>query len=106
MRLFFLLLSVAFFSSANAQTVEVVKFNQLEDYFNKKNDTLYVINFWATWCKPCVEELPSFEKVNAEYRNQKIKVILISMDFKSKLNDRVVPFVKRNKIASKVLLLD
>ena len=94
------------FFSANAQSVDVIKYKQLEEYFDKKNDTLYVINFWATWCKPCVEELPSFEKINAEYKNQKVKVILISMDFKSKLDDRVIPFVKRNKIASKVLLLD
>jgi thiol-disulfide isomerase/thioredoxin len=97
--------SILFFS-ANAQSVEVIKYKQLEEYFIKKNDTLYVINFWATWCKPCVEELPSFEKINADYKNQKVKVILISMDFKSKLYDRVIPFVKRNKIASKVLLLD
>lgn len=99
------LFSVLFFS-ANAQSVEVIKYKQLEEYFNKKNDTLYVINFWATWCKPCVEELPAFEKVNIDYKSQKVKVILISMDFKSKLDDRVIPFVKRNKIASKVLLLD
>lgn len=99
------LFSILFFS-ANAQTVEVIKYSQLEEYFSKKNDTLYVINFWATWCKPCVEELPFFEKINAEYKNQKVKVILISMDFKSKLDDRVIPFVKRNKIASKMLLLD
>jgi thiol-disulfide isomerase/thioredoxin len=64
------------FFSANAQSVEVIKYKQLEEYFSKKNDTLYVINFWATWCKPCVEELPAFEKVNSEYKNQKVKVIL------------------------------
>ena len=106
MRSLFILLSFVFLYSANAQTVNVIKFQQLEEYFNKKNDTLYVINFWATWCKPCVEELPFFEKINAEYKNQKVKVILISMDFKSKVTERVIPFVKRNKIASEVVLLD
>lgn len=106
MRPLLLFLFSSLFFSANAQSVDVITYKQLEDYFSKKNDTLYVINFWATWCKPCVEELPFFEKVNAEYQNQKVKVILISMDFKSKLDDRVIPFVKRNKIASKVVLLD
>lgn len=106
MKLLFVLLSVMSFSFAKAQSVQVVKFDKLQEYFSKNNDTLYVLNFWATWCKPCVEELPVFEKVNEEYKNQKVKVILISMDFKSKLDDRVIPFMKRNKITSKVLLLD
>jgi thiol-disulfide isomerase/thioredoxin len=86
--------------------VEVVKIGQLEKYFSKQNDTLYVINFWATWCAPCVEELPHFEQLNKEYSSKKVKVLLVSMDFRSKLESKLIPFVNKNKIASQVVLLD
>ena len=86
--------------------VEVIKIGQLEKYFSKQNDTLYVINFWATWCAPCVEELPHFEQLNKEFSSKKVKVILVSMDFKGKLESKLIPFVNKNKITSQVVLLD
>ena len=69
-------------------------------------DTTYVINFWATWCAPCVEELPFFDRLAAQYKSQKLKILLISVDFKSKLNTSVVPFVKKNALKSQVFVLN
>ena len=80
-------------------------FAELEPIFQKQNDTTYVINFWATWCKPCVKELPYFENVNANPSEEKIKVILVSIDFPEKLESHVMPFVKKNNIQSEVILL-
>lgn len=75
--------------------------------FNKQNDTTYVVNFWATWCKPCVEELPAFEKLQATYGMSKpLKVVLVSLDFPNKVQTQVIPFIKKNTIQSQVLLLD
>ena len=67
---------------ANAQ-VKLLTLNELEQRVAKGKDTTYVVNFWATWCGPCVEELPYFEKVNAENVSKPFKVILMSLDFKS-----------------------
>jgi len=67
-------------------------------------DTLYVVNFWATWCGPCVKELPSFDKLQRTYKNKPLKVLLVSMDFQSKLKTAVIPFVKRNKMMVEVYL--
>jgi thiol-disulfide isomerase/thioredoxin len=64
-----------------------------------------VINFWATWCAPCVEELPYFEKLGAKYED-KLEVILISLDDVKNIKSTVEPFLKNNQIKSKVLLLD
>ena len=72
----------------------------------KNNDTTYVVNFWATWCKPCVKELPYFERINKEYADKKVKVILASLDFPNKLQSQVVPFIKKNKLHSEIVLLD
>lgn len=81
-------------------------FNELNTFLTKDSDTTYVINFWATWCKPCVKELPAFEKLNAESSNMKVKVILVSLDFPEKLETQVIPFIEKNEIKSQVFLLD
>ena len=91
---------------AVAQTATIIKFPQLQAMMQKHNDTTYVFNFWATWCKPCVEELPGFEALNAKCSGKKIKVILISLDFKSQLNARLIPFVKEKQLKSTVVLLN
>ena len=91
--------------SCSAQ-VKFLTLDKLEQRINKGKDTTYVVNFWATWCGPCVEELPYFEKLNKEYQNKPIKVILMSMDFKSKLEREVIPFVKKHQLSSEIYVLD
>ncbi len=80
-------------------------FNAFEPILHQDNDTVYVINFWATWCKPCVKELPDFEKLNAEYKNQKVKVILVSLDFPNQHEQLLVPFVEENRLRSGIIHL-
>jgi peroxiredoxin len=60
-------------------------------------DKVLVINFWATWCAPCVAEFPEFVKLDAEYRSKGVKIIAISTDEKSDLKDAVIPFLKKQK---------
>lgn len=81
------------------------EFAKLEPIFNQKSDTTYVINFWATWCKPCVEELPYFEKLHAAMQGQKVKVILVSLDFPRQLDTKLVPYVEKNKLQSQIIAL-
>jgi thiol-disulfide isomerase/thioredoxin len=87
-----------------AQTIKTVTVDQLEKRFSQGKDTLYVVNFWATWCAPCVAELPYFEKLQADHKNSAVKVLLVSMDFESQLKSAVIPFVKKKQLASEVLL--
>ena len=81
------------------------RYSALEPLFQQKNDTTYVINFWATWCKPCVEELPYFEDLHAKYKDQKVRVILVSLDFPRQIESKVVPFVARHQLQSDVVVL-
>lgn len=62
-----------------------------------------VLNFWATWCKPCVAELPDFEKVNGEFSAKKVKVILANLDFNSQADSILPLFIKNKNIQSKVV---
>jgi thiol-disulfide isomerase/thioredoxin len=69
-------------------------------------DTAYVVNFWATWCKPCIQELPAFDSLYTSTRNRPVKIILVSLDFKEDLDKKVNPFLKKNKIRVECVLLD
>ncbi len=81
-------------------------FDRLEPYMKQKNDTLYVFNFWATWCLPCVEELPHFESINKKYANKKFKMTLVSLDFPKMAESRVIPFIKKKDLKAEVVLLN
>lgn len=99
-----LFLSIGF--KVSAQSVKVVKQQQLLDLINPTNDTTYIVNFWATWCVPCVKELPVFNDAHAFFLNQKVKVILVSLDFKKDLEKRLKPFIEKKKLLPYVYLLD
>lgn len=99
----FVLLFVAF--SVQAQE-KVTVYDTYEDFAKNvliEDENIYVINFWATWCAPCIKELPYFEKLNAENKN--VKVILVSLDSKKDLDKKLIPFIEKRKLKSKVLLL-
>lgn len=91
--------------AANAQ-VKLLKLADLDKRMANGKDTTYVINFWATWCSPCVAELPNFEKLRLVNLKKPVKVILVSLDFKSKLQKTVIPFVQQNNINAEVFLLN
>ena len=105
MRTFFIIILSLVSYSLKSQ-VKLLTLNDLDRRIAKGKDPTYVINFWATWCSPCVAELPNFEKLRVENLNKPVKIILISLDFKSKLQKAVIPFVKKNNINAEVFLLN
>lgn len=102
--LLYVVFLLSFSNSIVAQKVAVFdNYATLEkEIFSDKN-TIYVINFWATWCAPCVKELPHFEQLNSENKN--IKVVLVSLDFKNQFESKLLPFLKKKSIKSEVVLL-
>ncbi len=97
-------------SSTMASTPKVnfpiYDFEGLEPLLNKKDDKTYVINFWATWCKPCIAELPYFEQTYAEQKDNGVELILVNLDMPSMWEKRLVPFVKEKDLKGKVVILD
>ena len=93
-------------NNQSKDTIEVVDFDGLYGKIDLSVDKTYVINFWATWCSPCVKEIPHFEEVNKEYKDKNTEVILVSLDFPSQIESKLKPYLKKNKIKSKVILLD
>lgn len=106
MKLFIIIFLSLLSFNITGQSIEVISYHQLEEYYNSSNDTLYVINYWATWCQSCVEELAGFIKLQDEMRNEKFKMILVSLDSPEQSNLLLHPFLKENNINGKIVLLD
>ncbi|HRJ29402.1 MAG TPA: thioredoxin domain-containing protein [Cyclobacteriaceae bacterium] len=102
---FFLLIVLLPGAVYSQSAAEVVKLKQLQDHINRETSNIKVINFWATWCGPCVKEMPLFEKLGAERKD--VEVTLVSLDLDLNPKPEVVHrFVERKKLKSKVLILD
>lgn len=88
---------------AQDESIPSMTFNQLTEYLEKKENKTVVVNFWATWCRPCIAELPYFEEARAAYRNQGVEVVLVSMDFSV---DKAASYASRKGLQSEVIFLD
>jgi thiol-disulfide isomerase/thioredoxin len=105
-RLFALLVAAASPAAAAAQSAEAVKFDYVESLLQAGDDTTYVINFWATWCKPCIQEMPELLRFEQETAQQKVKLVLVSLDFADRIESQVNPFLRARAIASRTVVLD
>ena len=101
-----LLASTGYSQATNDDLVKVYDtFEDFSEVLTKSEDKTYVINFWATWCKPCIAELPFFDNLGEEYKNRDVEVILVSLDFRDRIKKSLIPFVEKNNIKSEVVLL-
>ena len=79
------------------------EFNKLKTASQGK---VLLINFWATWCAPCVAEFPEFVQIDKTYRSRGVRTIAISTDEKSDLEPAVIPFLKKQKAEFESFLSD
>ena len=103
-----LLFAVAFLVSftLSGQDIKVYNFDTFQPRLQEKSDSLYVINFWATWCVPCVKEMPAFNKAEQQFSNKKVKILLVSLDMPKHIDSRLIPFLEKHNVTSEVVLLD
>lgn len=104
----FLILPFSMFSESRRKGnhIKVLNFQQLQPLLQLENDTIYVVNFWATWCAPCIKEIPYFEQLGKKYRDKNVKILMVSLDFPSQLQTRLIPFIETEKMENEVVLLD
>jgi thiol-disulfide isomerase/thioredoxin len=100
-----LLISSLGFLAAQTPEIEMIDYETFEARVNQKSDEFVLYNFWATWCGPCVKELPEFEKLNQEYADKKVKVVFVSLDF-ANMKEAVEEFVARKELKAEVILLN
>jgi thiol-disulfide isomerase/thioredoxin len=103
--LLWILVGIVTVSESPAQNVSYIKIPELEKILNNPENKLFVVNLWATWCAPCVRELPGFEKAAKDYDPARVKFILVSLDFPSEVQKKLLPFLKKNNISLDVRVM-
>jgi len=93
------------FNQISGQTIHEIDREGITMLTQKSNDTTYVVNFWATWCSPCVKEISYFEELYRKYDSSTVRVILVSLDFPNQLEKRLLPFIQEKEISAPVLLM-
>ena len=103
---FSLLLPVLLFTSQclHGQQIPAMGIDAIINRASSK-DTVYIVNFWATWCAPCVQELPVFNSLQKKYADKPVKVLLVSMDFKEDYPMKLATFIQRKKLLPDVIWL-
>lgn len=98
LKLLALIFLLAMAGGISAQDFREVKFTQVDSLMGMEPDTLHVINFWATWCKPCVAELPYFREASKKFEGQAVKFVFISLDFQGQIESKLVPFLQKDPL--------
>ena len=98
-----ILFSIAF--AANSQQIAKWKITDVEKYMGATNGDVLVINLWATFCKPCVAEIPSFIKIVEKYKSSQVKLMLVSLDLPSNYPAKIASFVKKHHFNTNIAWL-
>lgn len=101
----FLLASFGCSFLASGQASDIATLEQLQAKLQGENDRIQVVNFWATWCAPCLKELPLLEKLNDERKDVHVRLISLDLDLDPNA-DKVRNFVQRKKLKAEVIILD
>ena len=101
-----ILLTIASFSLyVNGQKIPKMKMADVVRSFTNNSDTVYVVNFWATFCKPCVGEIPYFISICNKYKDKKVKLLLVSLDLPDYYPAKIAAFVKKNHFNTNIAWL-
>ena len=99
-----LIASFSFF--AKSQNISSWKIEDVVNHYSKSTDSVYVVNFWATFCKPCVAEIPYLQSISSKYRNQKVNLLLVSLDLPAFYPDKIRTFAKNNNFTAQIAWLN
>jgi thiol-disulfide isomerase/thioredoxin len=88
-----------------AQQIKSIKATELEKTI-AESKTPMIINFWATYCIPCIEEIPYFQEEVKKHEKDGVQLLLVSLDLKSYYPQKVLAFVKEKKFTAPMVWLN
>ena len=94
-----------FVSVAQAQEIPKWKLADLQTAI-KNADKPTIFNFWATFCKPCMEEMPYFLQLAKKYDSAGVRLILVSLDMREAYPSKIKAFATKRKIRAPIKFLD
>lgn len=95
----FLFLFAAWSNVLYTQEVKPIStVDEMKLIMDKGKDKVVLVNFWATWCKPCVKEFPELVKLYGNYKDKGFKIVFISVDVPEDVEPKVVPFLKKQDV--------
>jgi thiol-disulfide isomerase/thioredoxin len=97
--------SLFIFANSYTQSIPSWKVTDLEEYISK-SDTPVVITFWATYCLPCIKEIPYFQEVVKKHKDKGVKLLLVSLDFKEGYPNKIRSFANKRKFTSPIVWLN
>ena len=97
---------ILFAMATKGQPIRKMKMTDVVQSFSNNSDTVYVVNFWATFCKPCVGEIPYFISIAKQYEGQKVKLLLVSLDLPSYYPRKIADFVKKSHFDTNIAWLN
>jgi len=89
-----------------ASSVTIVSAEEVRDAVHAGQGRVTLVNFWATWCPPCVAELPYFAEVYENYDRDKVHFLSITADHPETLDDAVKPFLEQRELPFPILMMD
>ena len=92
-------------AQVHAQEIRSIKATELERIIAESKTPL-IINMWATWCKPCVEEIPYFLDEVKDHKKDSLTILLVSLDFKEAYPDVISSFAKKRDFDAPIVWLD
>ncbi len=100
-----LFLSGIGFSNAEGQDIPKWKIGDLEAYIKNSNKPT-VVNFWATFCKPCIAEIPYFQKLVRRYEKDSVQLLLVSLDMEEMYPAKIKAFANKFTFTAPIVFLD
>ena len=85
--------------------IKAIKITDLETTI-KESTSPMIINFWATYCVPCIEEIPYFQELAKKYKSQGVSLLLVSLDLKTAYPTKIDAMAKKLKLTAPIAWLN
>jgi thiol-disulfide isomerase/thioredoxin len=104
MKTFFIISFLLFSIGVEAQ-IKAIKITDLEKTI-KESKTPMIVNFWATYCVPCIEEIPYFQEMAKKYKSKGVSLLLVSLDLKAAYPAKINAMAKKLKLTTPIVWLN